>query len=160
MLPFLAAVPILWGAKMIYDYATDDDYETSTYSNKNEKKYEAEREAKADQNEKIYQDIELYKKKQIKRLKEKYDVDIKFYGGKSYDSKFKNSSSINFIMLSPFFSAAAIAIAQKSSEIKLSEKITVNKKSEVDTVSILENETDEIIKLIGELEVMKYESII
>jgi len=43
-------------------------------------------------------------------------------------------------------------------ETDLSEKISVSKNNEIDTISILEQETEEMIKLIGILEVKKYET--
>jgi len=134
-----------------YGALKDDNYETTTYSNKSEKEAEVVKATKTEKNNKIYQDIKAYKSKQVKRFKDKYDVDIKFYGGKS-----KSSSGINSIVLNQFF---GVAIAKELSENDLSEKISVNKKNEVDTISMLKEETEEMIKLIGKLEVKKYESV-
>ena len=153
MLPFIAALPILWGAKKLYDYATDDDYETSTYSDKSDREYEVKQTVKAERNKQINQDIKAYKSKQIKRFKDKYDVDIKFYSGKS-----KSSCGINSIVFNRFFGVAGVAIAKELFENNLSEKISVNKKDEADTISMLEKENDEMLKVIRKLEVEIHEA--
>lgn len=136
-----------------YGTMKDDDYETSTYSNKSEKEAEAREQSRADKKNKIEKEIKSYKKQQIKRLKDKYYVDIKFYGGKS-----KSSSGINSIGFSPFFGVDGVSMAKEILEIELSEKISVSENNEIDTISILEQEAEEIIKLIGKLEVDKYEA--
>jgi len=132
---WLAPTLVFAAGKVIYDLVTEDEYETTTYSNKSEKEDELVKTTKIEKNNKIYEDIKVYKSKQVKRFKDKYDVDIKFYGGKSKSSSGKSSF-----------------------ETSLSEKISVNKKDELDTVSLLEQETEEMIKLIGKLEVSKYET--
>jgi len=71
---------------------SNDEYETSTYSDKSERKSEALKANRTEKNNKIHQDIKTYKSKQVKRFKDKYDVDIKFYGGES-----KSSLGINSI---------------------------------------------------------------
>ncbi|RYA24551.1 hypothetical protein CRU96_02650 [Malaciobacter halophilus] len=112
-------------------YGAFKDDETITYSDRNEKKYEAREEVKIEKNNKTYQEIQSYKKKQIKRLKDKYNIDIEF-----------NSATIG----------------GSYKHLKTAEKIKVNKTQEVDTISMLEDETDELIKLIGILEVEKHET--
>jgi len=108
--------------------SSSDKYEISTYSDKDEKKSEAKETTKREKNNTIYQDIKAYKKMQVKRFKEKYNVDINFHGG-TVNGK------------------------------DLSEKISITKENEIDTITILEKETEEIIKLIEILELEKHETI-
>jgi len=131
-----------------------DEYETTTYSNKSEKEAEVVKKTKTEKYNKIYQDIKAYKNKQVKRFKDKYDVDIKFYGTES-----KRSLGINSIALNSMFGLARTPMAQELHETDPSGKISVNKNTENDTISILEQETEDMIKLIGELEVTKFETI-
>ncbi|UCN00125.1 hypothetical protein LCX93_11445 [Sulfurimonas sp. SWIR-19] len=100
------------------------------YEEKGESTSESERfkKNKTEKNNKIFQEIQKYKNKQIKRFKDKYGIDIKFYGG-------------------------------RFSKGKLKEKIVINKNYKIDTISFLEQETEEILKLIKEIEVEKYESV-
>lgn len=96
--------------------STDED-ETSTYSDKSEKEAEAREYAKVAKKKKIKQEIEAYKKQQMKRLKEKYNINVEF-----------NSATIKVDPSNNLF----------------------------DSISILENETEEMIKLIEKLEVDKH----
>jgi len=65
-------------ATIIVASSDDDDYESSTYSNRNEKESEAKEEARAEKNEKICKEINDYKGKRIKHIKQKYQVGIEF----------------------------------------------------------------------------------
>jgi Tfp pilus assembly protein PilP len=152
--------PIGWVVAAVGTAATvyaatnsNDEYETSTYSDKSERKSEALKATRTEKNNKIHQDIKAYKSKQIKRLKDKYDVDIKFYGG-----RLKSSSGISSSVTGLAGALAGVAIAKELFENDLSEKVSVSKNNEIDTISILEQETEEMIKLIGKLEIKKYET--
>jgi hypothetical protein len=157
MFGFLAALgPVGIAAAVVgtvgvaaYGALKDDEYERTTHSNKSEKEAEIVGATKTEKNNKIHQDIKAYKSKQVKRFKDKYDIDINFYSDKS-----KSSSEVNSI----FGAFGGVAIAKELFENGLSEKISVNKKDEVDIISTLEQETEDMIKLIGKLEVKKYEA--
>jgi hypothetical protein len=143
MLPFLAVAPILWGAKKLYDYATDDDYETSTYSDKSEREAETRKASQKEKKDKIKKDIKAYKNKQVKRLKDKYGADIKFI-----DKGFSVNGD------GPFgFQSSPKIKHDYHIEIITSDNLIIKK-----SIKELDNETEEMIKLIGELEVKKYET--
>jgi len=121
--------PVGWAVGGVITVATivaassdDDSYESSTYSNRDEKESNAKEEALAEKNEKICKEINAYKGKRIKHIKQKYQVDIDI----------TNNKKVKFI-----------------------------EKSYIDaidrTIIVLENETDEIAKLIEELGVRKNE---
>ena len=141
-------------AKELYDYATEDDYETSTYDDRQEREAELKEAAKKERKIKIYKDIEKYKNKQIKRIKDKYNVDIKF------NTTLNNNLYIASIELSPLVGTIGVEVARQilNSDIVLNEKISIYKSNEVGTIATLEKETEEMIKLIGKLEVRKYET--
>lgn len=157
---FAAALgPVGWGIAAIGTAATiyaasKDDYETTTYSNKSEKENEAKEENRIEKNNKIYQEIESYKEKQIKRLKDKYDVDIEF----SSATIGENNFVINSIILNPILGVTASKLSHEIFNKKTAEKIKINKTEEVNTITILEDENEELIKLIEKLEVEKYET--
>jgi len=135
--------------------SSSDEYETSTYSDKDERKSETARATKQEKTNKIYQDIQVYKSKQIKRFKHKYDVDIKFNSGTTGNFQ---GVSIGFIL--PFGLARMSLVEEKlkTNLAYLAQKISVNKSDAPDTITTLVKETEDMVKLIGELEVKQYET--
>jgi len=118
----------IWIGKKIYDYSTDDDYEVSSYSDKSEREDDIKK---------------AYKDKQVKRLKDKYGADIKFI-----DKGFSINGDGQFGLKSSPKIKHDYHI-----EIITSDNLIIKK-----SIKELDNETEEMIKLIGELEVKKYET--
>jgi len=149
--PIGLAVAVVGTAATVYaaTSSSDDGYDDD---DKEERKAEAVKAAKQEKNNKIYQDIKAYKSKQTKRMKDKYGVDIKFHSGTSSIDQGIDSNALN---------TAPIVVVTETLEDMLktscSEKISVSKRDEVDRTAILEQETEEVIKLIEQLEVKKHE---
>ncbi len=115
-----AIVPGAYAVYSVYDYFTDDE----SYEREDDntiKKCE-------NKNEQVYNEINKYKNKQLKRFQDKYGAIIEFHSGGVVNTT------------------------------KLAEKISIVKSDEADIITTLEKETEEMIKLIGKLEVRKYET--
>ncbi|HIP11826.1 MAG TPA: hypothetical protein EYG73_03805 [Arcobacter sp.] len=87
--------------------------------------------------------ITIYKKQEEKRFKEKYNVGINFIG--RHEVNYENG----------IFYAGLLNKENKD----IIEIVEENDSDSTDIIENLENEVDDIIRLIGELEVMKYEAI-
>ena len=110
----------------------DDDNDYSTYEDMTAA---AEKEEVLKRNQQIYEEIERYKAEQIKRMKEKYNVEI------SFKNIFNNGLASVWNM--PI---------QSSIHIKYNYDMS-------DGIIKLEKETNELVQLIRELEAMKNETI-
>ncbi len=119
-------------------------------------KFENENNTNENINDAVHQNnMEIYKQKQIRRFKDKYNVEIKFYGGKIEDKE----DEVSICIASPWFSKKVTTSYQKDSKLSLSEKIFIVNTNENDSITLLEQETDEIIQLINILKKEKDESI-
>ncbi len=144
MFGFLAAFgPVGIAAAVVGTVATavlvSDDSSPKRRSNSKEVQDDYDEENK----NKIRNDIESYEKNSIKRIKNKYDIDIEFVESNPY-------SSHGGIMGS--FGEMLHTI--KKDKVKIVNKNIVIKNE----IKKLKNEVDEITKLIDELEVEKYEA--
>jgi len=167
----IAAAVIGTVGTVAYGALKDDEYETTTFSNKNEKKAEARAEVRHSNRQKIHEEIKQYEKKQIKRLKEKYNADIEF----AYDFINRHTTIKDFgiARLAATSIPSTTLVNNSSITIKVpylfkSPNIIINNGSNVnilshensiDTILALGNETKEIIELIKDLEGLRDESI-
>jgi hypothetical protein len=69
---WLAVPPLLYGAKKVYDYFTEDDYEFNIENNDSNKNYTYDKDV-----ERKKQDIEKYKEQIKEYFRNKYNIDIK-----------------------------------------------------------------------------------
>lgn len=171
MFGFLAALgPVGIAAAVVgtvgaaaYGAMSDDDYETTTYSNKSEKEAEARRKVEKTKKENLLNEIESYKKAQSKRLKKKYDVNIKFNKTVISGSN-KNMYVVHSTIFSSLIGKSGLKIAKEklNHEVFLKETVNVsgNNTDEDDIITKLEDENKEILKLIKDLETAKDETIL
>jgi len=84
VLPLLGWAAVAVGSVVVgavVSSSSSSSSSSSTVSDRDEREEEALEEAKKTRNKKIIQDIKRYKKRQINRFKEKYDLDIQFDDG-------------------------------------------------------------------------------
>lgn len=144
----IAAAVVGTVATAVYASSSSSSF-TASSSNKDAKTSEAKREAIKDKNEKILNEIDIYKNKEKSRIKKKYNADIEIADNFIFPHKAAGS------IVSSALNMSYMATLNNSNK-KI--KVGILKSSAEDlsnAIATLEKETQEMINLVEELEEMK-----